>query len=126
MTLIDIFLIVLILSASSLCIFVIVYLKRIFEQVEAVRKDIHRLIENTIPILSNLEEITQRVNRIVTEAEGYWKEIDYSIRNLREKISNFNSWKKFRDAQTHASGIIKNLKSIAIGISAFWSEYKHR
>ncbi len=126
MTLIDIFLIVLILSASSLCIFVIVYLKRIFGQVEAVRKDIHRLVENTIPILSNLEEVTRRANRIVTEAEGYWKEIDYSIKNLREKISNFGPWKKFRDAQTQTSGIIKNLSSIAIGIYAFWSEYKHR
>lgn len=126
MTLIDIFLIVLILSVSSLCIFVIVYLKRIFEEVEAARKDIHRLVENTVPILSNLEEITQRVNRIATEAVDYWEEIDYSIKYLREKISNFNSWKKFRDAQTQTSGIIKSLRSIATGISAFFSEYKNR
>jgi len=126
MTLVNILLIVLIVSASALCLFVIVYLKRIFEQVEAVRRDIHQLVENTIPILSNLEEVTQRANRIVTEAEGYWEEIDHSIRNLRGKLSNFGPWNKFRDAQTQTSELIKNLRSITKGIFAFWSEYKHR
>ena len=96
MTLVNIFLIFLILSASALCIFVIVYLKRISEQVEAVRRDIHQLVENTIPILSNLEKVTQRASRIVTEAEGYWEKIDHSIRNLLGKISIFSSWKIFR------------------------------
>jgi uncharacterized protein YoxC len=125
-TIVDIFLIVLILSASALCIFVIIYLKRIFEEVAAVRKDIHNLVENTIPILGNLEEVSQRANRIVTEAEEYWEEIDRSIKTLREKIANFGSWKKFRNAQTQTSDLIKNLKAIAKGISAFWSEFKYR
>jgi uncharacterized protein YoxC len=126
MTLIDIFLIVLILAASTLCIFLIVYLKKIFEQVEAVSKDIHQLVENTIPVLSNLEDVTERANRIVTEVADYWDEIDHSIRTLREKISSFSSWKKFRDAQSLTSGLIKNSKSIAIGVSTFWSKYKQR
>jgi len=126
MALINIFLIVFILSATFLCIFATVYLKRTFEQVEAVRKDIHYLIENTIPVLSNLEEITQRTNKIMTEAEGYWDEINYSIRNLRRTISEFGSLKKFCYARTHNMELIKNLRSIAKGVSAFWSDYKSR
>ena len=126
MILIDIFLIVFIISAFSFCIFVIKYLKRIFEDKNAIRKDIHMLVEKTIPILSNLKDITQRVNRIISEAEGYWEEINISIRNLREKILKFSSGEKSRDAQKQISEIRKNLRSITKGISGFWIEYKRK
>jgi len=125
MALIDIFLMVFIFSASSLCIFSIIYMKRIFEQVEAIRKDINRLVENTIPLLSNLKDVTHRANRIATEVEEYWEKIDYSIRNLREKISNSGYWKKFYYAQIHIAVLIKSIRSIAKGLSVFWNEYKH-
>ena len=87
MTIIDIFLIILILSASALSLFAISYLKRITEQVEAVRKDVHQLIEKTNPVVENLEEVTRRANRIVSEVENYWEEIDSSIKKVRERIS---------------------------------------
>jgi len=84
------------------------------------------LVEKTIPILSNLKDITQRVNRIISEAEGYWEEINISIRNLREKILKFSSGEKSRDAQKQISEIRKNLRSITKGISGFWIEYKRK
>lgn len=124
MALIDILLIVLILSASSLCIFLIVYLKRFFEQFEEVCEDIHQLVDNTIPILNNLEEVTQRANRIVTEVESYWDVIDDSIRTLREKISNSGLWNKLRDTQSQTSWLIKQSRSIVKGVSIFWNKYK--
>lgn len=126
MTLIDILMIVLVLSASSLCVFLILYLKKISRQVEMVSKDIHRLVENTIPILSNLEEITQHTNIIVTGVEGYLKEIDHSIIALRRKISNSGILEKFRDKQIQIMEISRNFIAIAKGISAFWRKYKRR
>jgi predicted PurR-regulated permease PerM len=126
MTLIDICLIVLILIASSICVFLIVYLKKIYEQIESICIDIHQLVEYTIPILNNLEEITERTNRIVAEVEVYWGEIDHFIRALLEKFSIFEPWKKILSVQMPIMHIIKNSSSIAKGVSAFWSKYKHR
>jgi len=124
--LIDILLVVLIISAFSLCIFAIVYLGKISKQIEAIRKDIHQLVENTIPILNNLEEITLHTNKIVNKAEVFWKEIEHSIRYLREKISNFGFLEKINGAQTKAFYLISNFRSVARGISAFWKKYKQR
>jgi uncharacterized protein YoxC len=126
MNLIDIFLIILILSASSLCIFLILYLKKVSGQVEAVSKDIHRLVENTIPILNNLEEVTKRANIIVTGVEGYWKEIDHSIETLRGKISNSGSWEKFRDVKMQLIELRKKFRAITKGVSAFYRKYKKK
>lgn len=126
MALVDIFLVILIISASALCIFVIIYLKKISENVEAARKDIHQLIENTVPVLENLEEVTRRANKIVTEAENYWDELDRSIKNLRAKFTNLTSVQRIRDAQNQATDIIRNIRAFVKGISAFVQEFKHR
>jgi uncharacterized protein YoxC len=126
MTVINIFLILLIISASALCIFAIVYLKRIFEQIVVVKNDIHQIVQTTLPVLENLEDVTRRANKIVTEAENYWDEIDRSIKNLRERVTNLKSLSKLRDAQNQATDLIKNFKAFAKGFNAFWQEYKHR
>lgn len=126
MALVDIFLVVLIVSASALCIFVIVYLKKISENVEAARKDIYKLVENTIPILGNLEEVTRRANKIVSAAENYWDELDRSIKNLRAKFADLTSVQRIRDAQNQATDLIRNIRAFVKGISAFIQEFRRR
>lgn len=124
MTVIDLLLIILILSASALCIFSIFTLKKLLKEVEAVRTDVHNFIEAANPVLENLADVSQRANRIVTEAENYWGELDRSIKKLKEKVSDVKSLKIFRDAESPAKDLISNLKAISKGISAFWQAYK--
>jgi uncharacterized protein YoxC len=126
MSLIDILLIILILSASALCVFAILYLKKITENVEAVRKDIHEFVEKTNPIIESIGVVTNKVNRVVSEVEYYWDEIDISIKKIRERISGLTSLKNFRDVEYPAKDLIKNIKAFAKGASAFWNVFKRR
>ena len=126
MNVIDILLIILILSASALCIFLIFYLKKLVDQVEAVRKDVRELVEKTTPVLENLENITRRANRVVSEVENYWDEIDSSIKKVRERISSLTSLKRFTDAESPVSELIRNVKALTKGFIAFWQAIKHR
>ena len=126
MTLVDIFLILLIVSASTLCVFIIIYLKKIVVQIELVRSDINEVVRNTLPLLEDLKQVTERTNKIVAEAENYWDEIDRSIKNLRERVTNLKPLSKFRETQSQATDLIKNFKAIVRGIYAFWQEYKSK
>ena len=126
MNVIDILLIVLILSASAFCIFAIIYLKNLIQQVEAVRKDIHELVVKTIPVLENLSDVARKANRVVSEVEHYWDELDSSIKNLRERISSLTSLKRITDAENPISELIKNIKAISKGIIAFWQAIKRK
>ena len=126
MNVIDILLIILILSASALCIFLIFYLKKLIDHVEAVRKDVHELVEKTTPVLENLDDVTRRANRIVLEVENYWNEIDSSIKKVRERISGLTSLKRYTDAENPVSELIKNVKALTKGFIAFWQAIKHR
>ncbi|MHB8931470.1 MAG: hypothetical protein ACYC5R_12815 [Melioribacteraceae bacterium] len=126
MSIIDVLLIILIVSASALCIFAIIYLKRITDNVEAVRKDVHEFVQNTDEIIENLGGVTRKVNRIVSEVEYYWDEIDLSIKKIRERISGLTSLKNFRDVEYPAKDLIKNIKAFTKGASAFWNAFKRR
>ncbi|OGV15138.1 MAG: hypothetical protein A3J84_10830 [Ignavibacteria bacterium RIFOXYA2_FULL_37_17] len=126
MNVIDILLIILILSASALCIFLIFYLKKLIDHVEAVRKDVHELVEKTTPVLENLDDVTRRANRVVSEVENYWDEIDSSIKKVRERISGLTSLKRYTDAENPVSELIKNVKALTKGFIAFWQAIKHR
>jgi predicted PurR-regulated permease PerM len=126
MTLINIFLIVFVISVSIFSVIVIIYLNKIFENINSINKDIRLLVEKTIPILSNLEVITRSVNKVATEAEEYWEEASCLIRNLYNKILIFNSFKKFHDSQKLIFGLLRNFKPISKGISAFWIDFKRK
>lgn len=126
MSVIDILLIILILSASALSIFAIVYLRKFSEQVEAMRKDLNQLVERTTPVLENLENVTRRASRVAAEVEDYWDEIDSSIKKIRERISGLTSLKKIADVEYPAKDLIKNIKALSKGVSAFWQAFKLR
>jgi len=126
MTVLDIFLIILIIAATALCLYVIVSLRKSIIQIEQLQKDVKQLVENTIPVLHNINEVTTKVNRVVTEAENYWDEIDRAIKNLKEKAAGLTSLTRFRDAENPAQDLIKNLKALSKGISVFWNEYKRK
>lgn len=124
MTIIDLLLILLILSASTLAIYLIFALKKLLAKVEAVSSDIHNFIEKANPVVQELAEVSHRANKIVTEAENYWEELDRSIKNLKERVSDIRSLNFFRDTENPAKDLIKNLKAFAKGFSAFWQAFK--
>lgn len=126
MDLIQILLILLILSSSALCIFTIYYLRKMSQKVEDVIRDFQDLIQKTNPVIENLEQISYRANRVVTEVEGYWNEIDGAIKNIRERISGLTSLRNLHDVEYPAKDLIKKIKAISKGASAFWNAFKHR
>jgi archaellum component FlaC len=123
MTVIEILLVVLILSASALCIFLIFSISKLLKEVEAVRADVHGFIEKANPVLNNLTEVSQKASRIVSEAENYWEELDRSIKRMKEKVNDVTSLRVFRD-DNPVKELIKNLKALSKGFSAFWQSYK--
>lgn len=120
MTLIDILLSVLILAAISLCVFLIIYLRIITENLKALRKDIEMLIDKTIPAVDNLNDTVNRAKKIITDVEDYWMEIDSSIQRFKEKVSLFKTTKILKEEEK-AANFISNLRAVVKGLRAFWS-----
>jgi hypothetical protein len=124
MALVDISRIVLILTALSFSFFVIVILNIIGQHVEAVRKDFNKLVENSIPVMSNLKAISDNVKSIIVDIEGYCKGIDGSIKKLRKQISKNTFFKQYYSAKYCVNHFHNNIRALVKASSVFRDVYK--
>ena len=124
--LVQILLVLLIITATALCIYLIVVLKKLVAQLSDLQKDIKQLVDTTIPVLKNLNEVTLKANRIVSSAENYWEGIERSIENVRMKFTNFTSISRFDGAEYPARNLVQNVRAFVKGATAFWQELKRR
>ena len=126
MTVIDVLLIILIIAAIALCIFVIVYLGKLNRQFDTLQKEVKQIVDSTVPLLNNLNEVTSKANRIVSEAENYWDEVDRSIKKIKEKASELTSLSRFRNEDNPTKDLIRNLRALFKGVSIFWREFNRK
>jgi hypothetical protein len=91
-----------------------------------MRKDIHQLVEKTIPVFEKLDTAADKANRIVSEVEGYWVDLESSINNLKQKVSNITSFNKTTTSENSVSDFIRNLRAISRGLVSFWDALKNR
>lgn len=122
--LVEILLVLLIITATALCIYLIMVLKKLVVQLSDLQKDIKQLVDSTIPVLKNLNEVTLRANRIVSSAENYWEGIERSIENVRMKFSNITSVARFDGAEYPARNLVQNIKAFYRGFTIFWQELR--
>jgi len=125
-TLVEVLLAILIIVATALCIYLIAVLKKLVVQLSDLQKDIKQLVDTTIPVLKNLNEVTLKANRIVSSAENYWEGIERSIETVRMKFSNITSLSRFDGTEYPARSVVQNVKAFVKGATAFWQELKRR
>ena len=121
MAIVDILLALLIIAASALCVYLIFSLSKLNKSVEVLQKDVHQLIEKTIPVLENLNEVSNKFTKVASEAEGYWDELNTAIDNAKEKVSRLSLKSSAERTDNPVQRLIKNLSAVVNGISAFWS-----
>ncbi|MCK9280892.1 MAG: DUF948 domain-containing protein [Melioribacteraceae bacterium] len=126
MNVLDIFLIILALSASALCIFTIYYLKKVVDRIEKMQEDISKLVDTALPVLENLNDVLDKSNKIVTGAEYYWDEIENTIEKVRDKITHFVPFSFLQSQDFPAGDLITNMRALYKGITTFWSRYKNK
>lgn len=122
---VDILLVVLILAATTLCIYLVISLKKINESIKSMQKDVHDLHENTVPLLQNLTEISERATKVTSEVELYWRDISSSIERVKDKVSGFGKSRGATSPQNPIEDFIRNLKAISRGITAFWTNFRN-
>ena len=123
MTLIDVFLIVLIVAASALCIYLILTLNKLRKSFEVIQNDIHTISEKTVPVLENLDEITKKAAQITSDTEEQISELKAFILNIKEKVNRVVDLPGKIHPENRISDFLKNLNAFAKGFSVFWSKF---
>lgn len=128
MTVIDIFILILLLTASALCIALIIGLKKIIQSVSMLQKDINELTSSIKPLIESTQLLTENINKVTKETQSQLnvsKSIVNDIRDRVDKILDFEY--KIRDGMENAvMPLINNLSAVYKGFDAFWKRYKDK
>jgi len=127
-TLIDIAYIILLLSASLLCIFAIVYLNRITKTMQRIDENLKRMINQLHPLIESSNQLIDRFSNISSDIEKQINTVRRVIDEVKERISSVLSFERRVQEGIEApiSGIVNNLSAVTKGVTTFWKKYRNR
>ena len=124
----EILTIILIASASALCIALIYYLYKIVKSVQSINDNIKELSSQIKPLINSTLELTEKINYITGEAKSQMqisRSIVSDIRERADKVLNMES--KIRSGIEDAvMPFIENLQAVGKGIETFWRNFKNK
>jgi uncharacterized protein YoxC len=128
MNLVDVFYVVLLLSASVLCISLVFFLGKIFKTVKEIEIEIKDITLEMKPLIASATNLSEKLNQLSDSADdqllvtrGIVSKVNNrvdTILDLEEKIR--------RGFEGPVMDFIKGFSAIANGISAFWNAYRKR
>ncbi len=123
MSIIDIFLLVLIIVAIVVGVYLIITLRKTSATLDIVRDEITDLNTKLDPILENVNVITTKAANISNETEKRVLDISQTIQNVRSTVSNFAYiGKKSSGNKNPVQELLTNVSALSKGISAFWNK----
>ncbi|GAB4147442.1 MAG: hypothetical protein Fur0015_13410 [Ignavibacteriales bacterium] len=120
---VDIFIVILLLSASVLCVYLVYTLKKLTESIKVMQNDIDKLVTTTLPVLENINQVSEKALRLTNMAEHQVYALQTRLENLKSNFQPLFSFGK-TGAQNSVTEFITNLRAITKGIISFIKELK--
>lgn len=124
MSLNEILLSVLLISSSSLVIYLIFSLKKLNKLLEDANKDLNEVSNRTLPLIDNLEHITGKVAQTVDEVDDKINEFKDKLEIITDKLSFKKNSETRSTPEDRARGFVQNLQAFSKGIAVFWENMK--
>lgn len=123
-----VFLIVLLLSASALCIALIFYLGKMTKSIKAMEADVKSISFQLSPLVASATNLSEKLNTLVQDAKepvDTAKAIVYEVKDRVDTILDMEE--RLRSSiERPITDFSKNLSAILQGINAFWNSYKKK
>ena len=123
MSILEIFLLILIIVGIALGVYLIIALKKINVTLDFVQRDLSNVNEKLGPILDNVKVITDKAVNISDEAEKRVLDIGNTLQNVRNTVSKFSiTGKGSSSNRSPIQDLLSNLTAASKGVSAFWQK----
>jgi uncharacterized protein YoxC len=121
-----IFQIILLLSASALCIFLIIYFNRISKSFKAIENEISNFTVEIKPLLESTTSLSNNINKITEGAKDQLDLTKSIVTDVKDRVDTIlNYEEKIREGiEGPVFGLIKNLSAVAKGLETFWKTFR--
>jgi len=125
---IEILTVILLISASALCVALIYYIYQIVKSVHSISAEIQGLSYRLNPLIESTFVLSGKLTHITDEAESQLqisKSIISDIRDRADKILNMETKIRNRVENTMMP-IVKNINAVGLGVGAFWRKLRNK
>lgn len=126
MPILDIFLIILLVSASALCIALIFYIKKIANSFHSAEVDLKEVSIQIKPLIASATNLSEKLNHVSQEVGNQLetaREIVNDVKSRIETILELEA-KVRRGFEEPVMDVVKNFSAVVNGVKAFWNTYR--
>ncbi|HEY6905903.1 MAG TPA: hypothetical protein VI230_00460 [Ignavibacteriaceae bacterium] len=125
MDIVNIFYIILLISASILCIGLVFYLNRITNSIKDIENRFNDLSNELKPLITAATELSEKLNYLSGEVKGQIGIIKGTISKVTDRVDKILSLEEqFREGlERPIFGLLKNLSAVSNGINTFWKTF---
>lgn len=118
--------VILLISASLLCIALIYYLYKITKSFEEIKNDVKELASDMKPLIASTTELSEKLSNITSEARGQMQMTRDMVMNVKHRIDMILGFEERirRGIEEPVLGLVRNVSAIVNGANAFWNSYK--
>jgi len=128
MNLLDILLVILIISASSLCIALIYYIWIISISIKAIQDDVSKISTDLEPLIESTTQLANNLSNISDNARGQLdtsRNIVTSIKDTVDKILEFEEYVR-KGIEGPVRTFIREITAINNGINTFLEKFRNK
>ena len=126
MELTEILTVILLISASVLCIALIYFVYRIDKSVHSISLDIETLSLRINPLIESMLMSSEKINHIADDIDSQLQITRSVVSSTREHVDKIlNLETRIRDGIENAvMPIFKNVNAVGVGVASFWRNYR--
>lgn len=118
--------VILLISASLLCLALIYYLYKITKSFEEIKNDVKELTADMKPLIVSTTELSEKLSNITSEARGQMQMTRDMVMNVKYRIDMILGFEERirRGIEEPVLGLVRNVSAVVNGVNAFWNSYK--
>jgi pilus assembly protein TadC len=120
----DLFTILLLFSASVLCLMLVYYFLRIARSIEALERDFKKMSDQMTPLLESLNNLSRAMKTLADEVRGQLDKTNWIIDEVKAKVEGLLYIEnRIKESMEHpAQSLMATLQTIKNGVSSLFKK----
>lgn len=126
MNVVTVLTVILLLSASLLCLALIYYLYKITKSFEEIKNDVNEFAADMKPLIASTTELSEKLANITSEARGQMQMTRDMVMNVKHRVDMILGFEERirKGIEEPVLGLVRNVSAVVNGVNAFWNAYK--
>lgn len=118
--------VILLISASLLCLALIFYLNKITKSFEEIKNNVKGLAVDIKPLIESTTELSEKLSNITSDVSSQVQITRNMVMNVKQRVDMILGFESRirRRIEEPVMGLVRNFSAIINGINAFWNAYK--